>query len=702
MWVFNIVIVLSSLLTYFIASRFGVDWIKIIPGILLLYYLPGHNFNSILFRKRDDISKYFRLSLDLLSSISILFIGYFILRNYINYFESRLAIYVYVVNIILAIASHIINKNEKVDIFIYRDKKILILFLLPIILFIIKIILNPYIFEIDSLIYFKAFNEIIQSKVDYSPLFKTRETFPFLITSTYYLAGLSYIGIFKYFMPLVFYISSGVLFSLLINQKRRVIFYLAYLLILASPILIIMNEGVRPETINIALTIPILVLSYLSIKNNDIILMVLMMLYSLVSFRTHEFGLILLFIALVAVLIIMIRNLKKIYQFITTNLLLILSLLLSLMLICKQYSDEIFINLKEGLAYKTLISVINPPLPLKWRLWFLDNAKTIWGADISWAGYKGALLYYLYHGLIPFVFLVCFVVIYISLKRSFSSIHKFVPLLPCLMFFVIHITIAEILPRAGIVLMFDRSWPYIAMSGTVLSIIIIVNIYSGVQYLRFNKLILLLISFSIVTGIIGAIIGSTFMGGMVSRYESGAIENINNLPKDSVILSTQRNQNLVRIYTDKTFYQISPKTYNDNNFINNVMTEYAEAKKEEREDILDSINVERLLADVTNQAGIKINETTKTVLLTTEEKMTLLERYNPTYFNYIKQRLNEVDEEDKDSVYFLYSYAKIDHGILGTREWWLVSSDVNNYRYFKNYDKNTLSRDNNYILIKIN
>ncbi|MCL4418307.1 MAG: hypothetical protein M1365_16760 [Actinobacteria bacterium] len=194
------------------AEKFGMDWIKIVPGTLLLYYLPGHNLNSVLFSKRQKVEWYVRLPLDILASISVLSIIYLIIRNSLNLLEFNLVSFIIIINVILAIVSIFYDKT-KINLknisfkYITLNKHFLIILFIPIIFFVIRLILNPYVYDIDSLHYFVAYNNIIRTGIDNGSLFAGRDAAPFLIASSHYVAGWNYIGYFKIFTPLILYIT---------------------------------------------------------------------------------------------------------------------------------------------------------------------------------------------------------------------------------------------------------------------------------------------------------------------------------------------------------------------------------------------------------------------------------------------------------------------------------------------------------------
>lgn len=714
MFLINLLILIIFPITYLLGSNFGIEWIKFIPGTLLLYYLPGHNFNSILFYKREKVEWYIRLPLDILFSISILSIIYLILRNNLNFFELNLVSFVYIINIIFAVTAFFYDKTKIKLVNIapkrfMQNRQLLIILVIPVTLFVVRLILNPYVYDIDSLHYFVAYNEILKTGTDNSSLFLGREAFPFLMASSHYVAGWNYIGFFKILTPLVFYITSIISLSL-IRDRNSSLANLSLLTILSSPMLIIMNEEVRPETIVIAFTLPVLILTYLGIKNNNKPYILMAAFFALITFRFHELGFILLASSLIALLINVAQNVKIIKKFVSKNLVLLLVILLPYLLLLRTYSQALSIFMQDGMTAK-FISITGKGLKnIIWEWWFLNDATTFVGAKIGWPGYS-AIYYYLYHGIIIFLLVLFLFITYLSLKKKKGATPNYLPILPLFAFFFIHFSIAEILPRMGIVLLFDRSWPYISMTMVVSSIILIADIIRCKISDTFKKVIGIVMLFSVLSGIIGATIGSTFMGAMVSSHEKEAIRAIKNLPEGSIIISTQRNHNLVQIYGNKDFFQVENDGYTSNNFDQEIEENIDDIVKQQSKSIMDSIIINKTSKD-TIKYNNTITQSDKILLETIDEgtiedsdqKLLLLQQYYPKSFDLINQQLELIKDLPNKNIYFLYSFAKLDYGILNSRPWWRESNNVSNYQFFKNYDnkEKIVSKDKNFILIKAN
>jgi len=742
MFLVNIITIIGFLIAYSVSIRFGVDWLKIIPGLMLLYYLPGHNLNGLLLRQSKGLSWRLRVPLDLLSSISLVTIFYFIFMSRISYRELPLVQLVVAINVVLAF-SPLITKPiiQPLKSFFWKNKRELLVVLIPLCFFAIRLILNPYVYDIDSLLYFDAYHNILTQGTDRGVLFSGREAFPLYMISSNYVAGLGYIAFFKFVTPLLFLVGSISLLELLGSTRQKLVGLLAYLLIMASPMLTIMNESVRPETYSIAFALPVLVTIFLALKRNDIRLGLLAMVYSGVAYKFHESGFTILAAVGVGLVTLLVVNAKFLVRNISNKRTLSLAIAIpyALLLANNWASIKNFFN--GGLS-TWLISHISGGLThISWRWWFLDNAVTVSGADLSWPGLS-ALYYYLYDGAILLVFTVVLLIALVLRWNTTASkprgeavaegsmtsreedttlgypgnfidkdvrnnqrFEKWYLLLPLAVFTLFHLFYAELLPRLGTILLFNRSWPYISVGFIIFTVLLVKQVQnisvSRMKWVAFGLM------FCVVSGTIGAIIGSTAMGAMVLPQEKTAIEAVKNLPTDSIIISTQRNHNLVKIYTGQQFYLIHPSfrvEYKaDDNFSQIIRDQLKNTQQRLRDQLFNTVNISQITSNTVYYNGRLVDENAKSKSLVKEqEKVRLLQRYDPKAFSDFEDKLITINKLTQGPVYFLYSFAKLDHGLLRTRTWWRISSDSADYDYFKNYAKQKEAGDDNFVLIKVN
>jgi len=697
----NFVIFFLFALAYALGFWLDTDWLKLVMGILLLFYLPGHNLNCILLHRREKTSWLFRLGFDVSSSLALFSILYLMLQNYIGYYKLDIVIFILIVNMVLAVVGYFIAQNRPTSSLTKKDNYLLVVLLIPIALFVLRVILNPYIFEIDSLHYFDAYRDIIKMGNDTSYLFAGREAFPFYFTATHYVAGLNYTGIFKFFTPVIFYLTSTVVLALLTDKKRPALKWL-YLLILAAPMTAVMAEGVRPETFSLILTLPVLAACYIAITKNSIAFLGLSLLYSTTAFRFHESAFLLLTTAVVTGLVMLILNRQIIYRAIRNYPVTAIAIAIPyLILIATNYHSTLSV-FQNNVMLQKFFNIFSDKISHPgWNWWFIDSITDALGAKTSWPGYS-ALWYYLYDGISVLIFLALIIFFLITKRKKIVWPRYFWwVIVPSGFFLVAHLSLAEFFPRLGIAIMFNRSWPYIALGATLFVALLARELLSTRLLNKWGRWLIAGALVCGISGAVGATAVSVRMGGMVLPQEQEAIKEIKNLPDNTLIVSPQRNHNLVKIYAKKNFVQIkNGLLYNNENFLDQIQKDIETAIVEEKR-----IAIARERVYEKNIGNLIFNN--RTVMLEQEKikvkdtaiKLSLLEKYNPVSYRLLKDKLDYLDSNPP--TYYLYSFAKLDRGALSTRKWWRVSADEKNYEFFANYAGEAVTKNDTYILIKI-
>ncbi len=688
-------------LAEFFSIKFGADYLKIIPGVLLLYFLPGRNLNSILFCRRQKYPWFFRIPLDILSSIAVFAFFYTFLKSRIELGATPLVIFVLGSNIVIGMLAIFLSFEKITTKPTSQDKIILAFTAIPLLLFALRVIINPYIFDMDSLRYFDSFNKMLKTGKETGVLYSGREAFSFFMIASHYIAGFGYTMFFKFFTPLIFYFTSAIIFSFF-SLKKKIPFlgYLAYLVILASPVVIIMNGEVRPETFSIALTIPALALMYLAVRDKDLLFAFLSLSYAVTSMRFHESGAALILAAISALAATAYLNRKQISEFIKNNYLWLIAITISYALLIKTYSSVILHFVSKGATSWTLLSIWKGLSKIKWTWWFLSNATTTNEAQIGWPGLSG-IYYYFFDGITVFALIVFLLIILIKIKKKFKIDVNYLALMPIVILFIIHFGYAEILPRLGTVLLFNRSWPHIMLSSFVIAIILIRKISDTPVVRRQERIIGVFILFCALSGATGTIYVTTFMNSMVSPSEKTAIEELKKLPENSLIISTQRNHNLVKIYANLNFIMIQREKYDRGDFAKIVLGQIDYLATKKTEQILKPITIRKI-----GEKYIEYQKTRSSLNAQSEEvldnqtKLEILKNFYPKQYADTISKIEQYKYPEETEIYFFYSFAKL-NGILGTRKWWRENSDEQNYKFFKNYSGELVTRDKNFILIKI-
>ncbi len=712
--VFQLLIFVLFLLSVLLSRELGNIIYKFPVGILLLYYLPGSNLNDIIFLKNSKkITWNTKLALDIASSIAIIYLAYAFFKGRLEYFELRNIVFVFSLNILLFALNIIIHLKTKRS-FPTRDfhinkenKRIILLSAIPVGLFLIRLALNPYAFEIDSRQYYEVYKNILYSSYDTSWLAGQRLGFAVFMIFSNYIAGMNFIMFIKFFVPILFLLTSLVLFDLTKMIKNSHLAALAYLLLIGSPYLTIMNEGVRPETFVFVFTLPILFLIYKSISYNKIGHAMLALIFAYVAYRFHEFGMFLLFISILSIIINLIRNRSEIILSIKANPIRFLVILSPYaILLLQNYNLFISISVSQIAQYfkgQYIVFMMHP----QWNWWFLNNFINFDGGQIQWPGYS-FILYYLYTGpgiLIIFLLLSTKIIFYkIKNKKTIVCIsNAFWGSLPIIIYFLMYLFMAEVLPRMNIFLYPNRTWAHIAISVTFLIAVELIALQKLDSRETKSKMLVAFFYLTVIGGGIGSTILSTNMGGLVVPSEKGVIKKIKALPEESIIVSNQVNDNIVTIYGNKLYIHISKSQFSQNaDFIHEINNNINDYPDNFRKQLLDSFDIRKI-----SQLIIDKKYTTSSYSIddsrqySNEEKLAIIKQYDPKAYGYIIEQFKTVENIGEKPIYYLYSFAKFD-GFLAQRKSWAESNNPQDLEWLQNYNGDDIAyKDKHAILIKI-
>jgi hypothetical protein len=109
------------------------------PGVLLLYYLPGHTFNNIILQDKELAKRWYtRLPLDISSSVFVNYTAYSIFKSLVEYDKYKFFILVWVVNLFFWLLNYLVRRKTQ-DVIILREMKrnafLISLILIPIFFF---------------------------------------------------------------------------------------------------------------------------------------------------------------------------------------------------------------------------------------------------------------------------------------------------------------------------------------------------------------------------------------------------------------------------------------------------------------------------------------------------------------------------------------------------------------------------------------
>ena len=704
------------LILFILGRAFHLDELTILPGLFLLFYLPGLNFNSIFLRDYTKSSPWHvEIPLNIISSITITYAGFFFAKRFFWYSEDGIVSFVLILNIVLLISALIYNRNKPSLAKQKEDKTAYIILSIPILVFALKIAINPYINEPDSMFYIESFRNIISSGRDYSFVTTSREGFAFIMTASKYVAGIDAAVFFKILAPLIFYIVSIMLFSLCQNIKNNWLKYGTFLLIVSAPTLSVMNERVRPETFILIYSIPTIILAMYSIKQLNIRLAVASLFFALCSFKFHQFGIFLVISVLPSIALVMWEKSKGhpfVYygRYFPKSIFGKILILLPYLLLLKIYSGNLLKFINSDYIGLTTRSILEKITDFHWNWWFLSNYVAIDGGKINFSILE-SILYYLYNGIIPIALCLLMAVLIIWKNKKNSSpqgvSNSHLHLVPVITLLVIHFTMAEILPRINIPLLPNRSWSYIIISIIILTTVAVKKI-EQLSLFKSSKplvyIIFLMYAASISSGVIGSVYASTTIGAMVSKNEKSVIDKVHSMEEKSAFTSTQMNQILVQLYGEKYFARVQQdEVFQDKeSFKEKIILKYNLEIEKQSLAVSDSVSILS-----TKNTSYTIGNNTydiESIVSNVEEwdrKAAILSKYDKDRLDNLNGQLKAIEKASVSSLYFVYSFEKLDSA-ASLSEVWKSLNDYKNYDFFRDYTGNdVVFKDDFAIIIKI-
>lgn len=649
-----------------------------LSGLLLFFYLPGRNLNrSLNITLPPD--RFIRLAVSITSSIATIGMGTILLKGIIGFSEIKNILFILILNVILFLSSIKFYKSkEKIEEF----KPISLILLLPLIFFIIRSALNPYLVDQDGAKYIYIMEKITEFKSDGSFLASSRYLFSYLLVSLHYITDISFLNILKFVLPSFLWMSFASLGILSLGLKNK-FSYVLPLLILSSPAFIGHIDRFKPEDFVYMLGLPAIIFFVQSITKKSYAAYALGLIYALVVSRIHETGLIFLLIYFFSSFVLLFANQEKLKPFITKKNFLLLIIVITPYLILFKVNLMISFFISGVASLGTFNG-------LHLRLWFLNNL-TASGANLSWPSWT-FIIYYAFNGAL---------IIFFSLITLLRKGHKIGPITPGIIGIIIFFVIAEILPRMGIYLLPDRAIVQLFFYSVIVLVYFAPYIHTIIDN-GWRKIIISTLYLNIISSVFVSTLLVVNSGSLVSRSEGGVIKKLNNdIQENAVVLSTQSlNEALVEVYGGKQFINFKlPKDLNDNNLTVNSLRDY-------------------LNNAISNGEIVKSDKVSPTIIdtVSTEKVHETLQAYDSGIF-VLQTSISRTKEKKKDEsnnnkietdqpVYLLYSFAKID-GLLNKfgRNYIKNSLDAEDSNMFKRFlteqDASVVYKDESSILIRV-
>ncbi len=672
---------LLFLVGWLLDSYLGITFIRAMSGLVLLSFFPGYYFLRLVRFPLSEWRWYGQLSLALLSSMTLLAVIQFGTRHVVPFTEasqSALSLLApWILFTLVAINNAGSNDIQKIVSFLreWRQRLTLgdqwkqhLILLTPLLIYIVTYLINPTVDNADG--YLDTLTNAI--KLQQNPAAYPRFFFVPVLGLYRFVTDLPLVFVFKTLLSVSFYLSYFMLFNYLeMIIKDRKYIWLAYLAVLAAPVIVTEVNIIRPQLMVMIYCLPIIILLIEGLRKNFPLYLVVATGFSLILTGFHELGSILVALSLFGLFYYIARRLL-VHKDLTISAKQIILSLLFIYPYAKLYNlFELFLP-----TLNTARNVLSHIDTIQWRWWFIDNYTTIDGFNVGWPGIQ-AFHYYLYNGLL---FLISSLLLFSAQLKNRHKMQTVLLSLPAV-YAAIYFCFAEILPRLGIFYLPNRAWPHF-MLGLILCFGLSLAVYTGKGLL--GRLLVASLGFSIVVGTVASLYLTYDKVGTVFRGELGAAKFIREtLPENSVVVSTQPNYDLVKFYGNRQFAGVDLRNTpvhfaDDHEFSEKLQTLIAKFEEVEPPYIIPE------QVTVTQQfSGETLLSTSRTITAPA------------------KKVIPEAVIEPGDHVYFLYSFAKL-RGLNAKRPYNQVILDKENLDYFlARRTKDIVYRDNNAVIIKI-
>ncbi len=633
-----------------------------IPGILLLFYLPGRLVLQICAPLQNIWGRVGQLALSVFISFSIM-ASVMILASRFGMTDKSAIYLMILINGLLFLANVLrqIYKGQS-TVGLLRAKYTLstsdiIVMIIPLIVVVATIALSPLASDADG--FMTTLKKTIECSCVSSPFRPLFTTFFALI---YHALGLSYLTLFRIVYPLLFVASTLFVFD---YTKRRInspmLHSVVYLAFLGAPVVISEINIIRPQVAMLVYTLPILMLLIESWRAKNILFTLVALWFGFVAIGFHELSIFLLVIAGLVCLwhigrLVFVE--KKIsWQNIVLATIIIYPYLSILHV--STYLSRLMasINHAESLIPK-----------LHWRWWFINNYISIDGINIGWPGVQ-AVYFYAYSGLL-LLLMAILLGLWLLIKRNKIGWHFILPVLYALIF----LAFAEILPRLGFFFLPNRAWVHLMLALSI----ILVLVAESLQKSSKNYGLALTMSAIIVVGISGTAYVAANNVSEVFSEEVKSIKYMQNTAPNSLFFSTQDNRTLVEFYGGRTLINLAIKSNIDRFGFYQMVT-----------DTIGSMSIRKRVL-----VSPEIKEVTQRYVdgqFTSENVKLLAER---------QFAITEPQIKRGTPIYFIYSLRK-SSGTNATRGYLANSLDITNRDVYQNTVFPIAYQDEGVIILKI-
>jgi len=620
------IVFFSCLLIYLAFYFFKINFLLFLPGLSLLLYFPGKFLIEAFPQISFEMGKIGRFALSVIYSFCLSSAAGLFSQRRIS-FNSEAQVYAIILLnlllfiLLLAVRFFFKSKKKKKD--LSFDKIDLISVGIVFGVLAIIILMNHLAQNLDNYLFLLK-QSIIDNAIYSNPdqlVSSARQSFTSFLGLSSKFLRLDIALIFRLIFTALFFVSSFIFYDFLkLNIKSRLLQTSLYLALLIPPTIMIETNTIMPQAAMLVMTIPVIILSTYAIKNRQIWASVVAVLLSLFTLTFHELATALLIISAVTFIInaydLFIIRKSIPFKYLILFIILLVPYLENLTKYFRQPA-QVFNYTMHHVAH------------IGWRWWFINDYVDVGDTHLSWTGIN-AVLYYLNNGI--FLLLALAVIIFLFIRHRLKLKLYF---LPSALYFFFFFAIAEILPRVGIVFLPTRAWVHMMLAGICLMAVFASELEKKCKLRNFAI-------FLIILSVVGASGTIYVMKNNVKKVykEEMPVANFikNNTPENSIILSSQDNQALVSIYSNRlNFFRLR---------INDRISQVGFEKLVQEQ--IDACKVEQKITyrpEIIKKLFVKKNGE----VISEEESL-----IQPEITKSIKVRY-----DDNTKVFFLYSYRKL-------------------------------------------
>ncbi|MEI6478397.1 MAG: hypothetical protein WCO52_05430 [bacterium] len=314
----------------------------------------------------------------------------------------------------------------------------------------------------------------------------------------------------------------------------------ALLTLISTPVISIEFLTTRPQVIFLSFIIPLLILGIYAVKRNSWLQVGVGIAISLLLVPFHELSvtMLTLFVGISLYLVVRLMGTGKV-----TWKHLAMALIIAVPYLILFSKEGLFDRLATVIHILTITTT-----GIEWRWWFIGSYKSVDGAQLGWPGLTAAY-YYLYNGILLYMAALV-LALTLRFSRTKPNRDRAAWIVPgCFLAFFLFF--AEVAPRFGFYFLLNRTWIYVALAACV-CVVPLVKAAEGEAAKR-QTWLMAAAALLAISGVAGSFLVARDNVSDVFPEEAGVISFLKTTPENSLVLSAQNNDVLVRLYAERHF-----------------------------------------------------------------------------------------------------------------------------------------------------